>query len=295
MTPGLVSVVIPMYNAERFVAQTIESVLHQTYDAWELVIVDDGSTDGSPRVVEGFLREPRVRYLRQANSGVSVARNRGLAETSGEFVAFLDADDLWLPDNLLFKVDYLRRNADRGVVHSDTEIIDEHSRRTGEIHCGREGWILESLLLWDGDNIPSIDALFRRSCVEAVGGFDPAFSTAADQDLYIRVAPNTQVGRIPLVHTLVRFHPAAMHYNIERMERDHCAVYAKAANNGLFRSSWFRRRCLANLYYILAASWWRDGKNPRRGLRLMCRSALTYPPIIGRILARGAAKLARVG
>jgi glycosyltransferase involved in cell wall biosynthesis len=296
MTPGLVSVVIPMYNAERFVGETIESVLHQTYEAWELVVVDDGSTDGSARVVERFLEEPRVRYLRQPNSGVSVARNRGLAETTGEFVSFLDADDVWLSDNLRIKVDYLQRNPDRGVAHSDVEIIDEDSRRTGKVHSGQEGWILDPLLLWESAPIPSImDALFRRSCVEAVGGFDPAFSTAADQDLFFRIARITQAGRVPAVHTLYRDHATAMHYDIERMERDHCAVYAKAARNGLFRTPSFRRRCHANLYYILAGSWWHDGKNPRRGLLMLCRSVAIHPPIIGRIIARAAAKLARVG
>ena len=296
MTPGLVSVVIPMYNAESFVAETIESVLGQTYAAWELVVVDDGSTDRSSQVVEGFLEEQRVRYLRQPNQGVSSARNLGLSVTSGEFVSFLDADDLWLPDNLLFKVDYLQRNPERGVVHADVAIVDEQSRRTGRLLVGREGWLLDSLLLWEGCNIPGpSSALFRRSCVEAIGAFDPAFSTAADQDIFFRAAAGTQVGHVSTILTLARFHGANMQLNIPRMERDHCAVYAKAARNGLFRNRWFRRRCMANLYLTLAGSWWRNGKDPRRGFRFLLRSILAYPPVIGKILARGTRRLARVG
>jgi glycosyltransferase involved in cell wall biosynthesis len=97
----LVSVVIPMYNVENYIAETLESVLNQTYKNLEIVIVDDGSKDNSASVVKEYLQKHNcIKYIIQENSGVSIARNRGVAEATGEFIAFLDSDDLWLPEKL---------------------------------------------------------------------------------------------------------------------------------------------------------------------------------------------------
>lgn len=100
MVDGLVSVIMPSWNTERFIAQSIESVIRQTYENWELVIVDDCSTDNTEEVVKGF-KDPRIKYFRnEKNSGAALTRNRALREAQGEWVAFLDSDDLWAPEKL---------------------------------------------------------------------------------------------------------------------------------------------------------------------------------------------------
>ncbi len=295
MSPGHVSVIVPMFNAARYLRETVESVISQTYADWDLLMVDDGSTDDTPVVAQTFLADSRIRCVRLEKSGVSIARNTGFARTAGSFAAFLDADDVWLPTNLALKVDYLQKHPDVGFVHGDLEVIDDASRRTGRVHRGREGQILDTLLLWDGDNVPTpSNVLFRRSLLEQHGLFDPAFSTAADQELYFRLASHTRVGRIPQVVALYRVHPDAMHLKVDLMERDHIAVYRKATELRLFKSPWFRRRCLSNLYLILAGSWWHEGKRKPRALRFLVRSAVTYPPNLGRIAYKAMAALTRL-
>src|SRR5438067_8321397 len=123
-TPGLVSVITPVYRGERFVAATIQSVLAQTYRDWELVIVDDGSPDDSAGIIDGYLPHPQIRFIRQANAGVAAARNTGIANARGEFVALLDQDDLWLPDKLERQLLYLNARPDVGFVHSRVDCID---------------------------------------------------------------------------------------------------------------------------------------------------------------------------
>ncbi len=110
MKKGLVSIITPCYNAERYIAETIASVISQTYPYWEMIIVDDGSTDGSADVVRGFLsRDSRIRYFRQENAGSASARNTGIRHAQGQYFALLDADDLWLPDFLASQILLLKR------------------------------------------------------------------------------------------------------------------------------------------------------------------------------------------
>lgn len=121
--PGLVSVVIPSYNRAYIVGQAIESVLRQTYTNVEVVVIDDGSTDDTERVVAAF--DERVRYIHQANAGIAVARNSGIAAARGEYVAFLDSDDAWLPWKLEAQMSVLRQRPEVGMVWTDMTAVDE--------------------------------------------------------------------------------------------------------------------------------------------------------------------------
>lgn len=123
---GLVSVVIPTYNRSYIVGQAIESILQQTYHPVEIVVIDDGSTDDTRRLVEGF--GPPVRYFYQPNSGVSAARNRGLREARGEFVALLDSDDRWMPWKLAVQVQLMRMFPQLGMIWTDMVAVDEEGR-----------------------------------------------------------------------------------------------------------------------------------------------------------------------
>lgn len=272
-----VSIVIPMHNAAAFVRETLDSVLAQTFTDWDLTIVDDGSTDGSARIVAG-LTDARIRLITQSNAGVSAARNRGLSATAGEYVAFLDADDVWLPRNLELKVRWLDEHPEHGLVHAAVEIIDAASRPSGERLVGQQGWVLDDLLSWTGDPIPDLpgNALIRRSVLQQVGAFDPALSTAADQDLKFRIAACCPVGRLPEPLVRYRVHGQNMHLDIALMERDHVRTYRKASRLGLFRTAAFRRKCFSNLYFILAGSWWHGG-NRSRALWFLLRSVVVHP------------------
>lgn len=278
MNDVLVSVVIPAYNSGRFIKETVESVFAQTYTNLEILLVDDGSTDDlRDRAALLCAQDSRLRYIYQDNRGVSDARNSGFEKCRGEYVAFLDADDVWLSGNISAKIEKLRMG-EFGLVHSDASVIDDNSRPTGKVIVGREGYVLDKLLAWEGTSIPGPSSiLVPRSVIERVGGFDTNLSTSADQDFFFRVASRYRIGRVPYVTWHYRMHEHNMHRNIVRMERDVLYVFDKASKAGLFSSEAFRRKCYSSMYLILAASWAGDGRDYIRGLRFLIRAISSHP------------------
>jgi glycosyltransferase involved in cell wall biosynthesis len=204
----LVTVVMPVYNGERFVAAAIESVLAQTYQAFELVIVNDGSPDGSAKEIDHFLPHPKIRYVEQDNRGVASARNVGIAKGSGDLIALIDQDDLWLPEKLKRQTDYLAVHPNVGLLHSRVECIDGHGKLrpcTNAIWVYPfEGMCAGRLLL--GNGIAPVTVVLRRVCVDDVGMFDPCFAPADDWELWIRIARRYPVGFLDEVTARYRFH-----------------------------------------------------------------------------------------
>ncbi len=283
----LVSIIIPAYNAKLYIAETINSIISQTYQNWELILVNDGSKDNTAEIIHSFLKDKRIQYHFQENAGVSVARNYGYSFSSGQYVAFLDADDLWLPHRIEKMVDKFQDEVSIGLVHSYMQVIDEHSQLQNGVYKGKEGHILESLLLWEGCNIPAPSSiLVKRDVVEKIGGFDKDLSTAADQEFFFRVANLYKVGMCKEVLGLYRVHGNNMHQNVSNMEKDHIRAYQKAKNYGLFKSKRFQRNCFSNLYLILAGSWWVNGNNKLRSINFMIKAILQYPPNISKLLAK---------
>jgi glycosyltransferase involved in cell wall biosynthesis len=177
-----VSVVIPTYNCERFLERAIRSVLAQTYRDYELIIVDDGSTDGTQSVVAGY--GDAVRYMYHPNQGASAARNSAISQATGEFIAYLDADDLWSPNKLALQVEYLDEHPTCGFVHTEVAVIDEHdailhacfNRDTGRaVPQGRcVGDVLQR------SHIQTLTVLERRVVFDDVGYFDLRLPVAQD-------------------------------------------------------------------------------------------------------------------
>lgn len=271
MAHPTISVVIPAYNAARFLERTLASILGQTFADWDAVIVNDGSTDATESVAKAFAaQDARFRVVSIPNGGVSNARNVGFSYTEGSYVAFLDADDELLPDNFTRKLARFEADPDLGLVHCDMRVVDEHSEPTGKIESGKEGWVLRDLLLWNGCVIPApSSALLRRDVVEVVGGFSTQLSTASDQEFFFRVAAKFKIGREPEPLGLYRIHSQNMHSNIPLNERDHRLVYKLAAEYGLFGSGSFRRYAQARMLLIQAGNWWKLGNNRMRGARLV--------------------------
>ena len=124
---NLVSVIIPVFNSERYIASAVESVLKQTYKEFELIVVNDGSTDKTVKVLEQYI--DRIHYAYQPNKGVAAARNAGIRASKGEYIAFLDSDDLWIRDTLILHVNYLQNNPNIGLVYGEVLVIDERGKR----------------------------------------------------------------------------------------------------------------------------------------------------------------------
>jgi glycosyltransferase involved in cell wall biosynthesis len=179
-------VIIPAYNAERFLAEAIRSAQAQTFRDCQIIVVDDGSKDRTAEVAAGF---EGVRLICQSNAGVSAARNRGLAESSSEYVVFLDADDRLLPDAVELGVGLLEARPELGFVYGRHETIDADGRRVpgaeSEPGPADAGYLT---FLAGNPFVPPACAVFRRSVIERVGGFDPRLSMAEDLELYLRLA-----------------------------------------------------------------------------------------------------------
>jgi glycosyltransferase involved in cell wall biosynthesis len=191
-----VSVVIPVYNARDVLRQTVDTVFAQTWQDWELMIVDDGSTDGSRESIRDCIG--RVRYVRQENGGVAKARNRGIAESKGRYIALLDHDDLWHPTKLEKQVAVLEQRSDIGMVITDVAHIDRDGRPMRIIGASyRPSERFARLFVRGYVPTPSA-AMIRRSVLERVGGFDEAFLSAGldDHELWTRIAEHDDIANI---------------------------------------------------------------------------------------------------
>lgn len=190
-----VSISLPCYNEEAWVGATIESVLAQTFEDFELIVVDDGSDDGTAQVVAEYTDDPRVEYVYQENSGVAAAQNTGLARGNGRYYAIIEADDLWEPDKLARQVDHLERT-DAGLVHLNAHVIDANGDVIGRYHDEPPPDY--------HDRDQFLEALFFRNFIctptvvmdaAALGDrtFDEAYSQSHDHDMWLRIAADNRV------------------------------------------------------------------------------------------------------
>ncbi|HYL72966.1 MAG TPA: glycosyltransferase [Bryobacteraceae bacterium] len=199
------------YNAERHIAETLESIRSQIYGDLEVIVVDDGSTDCTAELVA---KHPEIRYLRQPNRGQPAARNTGIRAALGDYIAFVDADDLWLPSKLEKQASYLARHPEAAWVYSDAIAFDSKTGRTicrvgGRIKL-HEGSVLRPLLL--GCFIPSPTPVIRRDVLEEAGLFDESDERRIGEDwnMWLRIAEKYPVAFINEPLALVRVHDENM-------------------------------------------------------------------------------------
>lgn len=195
----LVSIITLSRNNGQFIREALESALNQTYANWELIVIENGSTDESPAIVEDLAaREPRIRMLRLPQTvNIPVARNLGLARARGDYVATLDSDDVWLPARLSRQVEYLDRgdNASVGVCGANCLVIDAGSDVIGRKdfpstheECMRA--------LWRRNPFCHSATLVRRLCFDRCGGYDESFEVAQDLDLWFRIGSRFRLGNL---------------------------------------------------------------------------------------------------
>jgi glycosyltransferase involved in cell wall biosynthesis len=203
--PTEVSVIIPTYNRRELVQRAIDSVLAQTHPIDEILVVDDGSTDGTGDALRARYGE-RIRYHRQDNAGVSAARNAGMTLATGRYFALLDSDDLWLPEKTARQVAWLDAYPEFGMVLCDVVRVDADGTPYDTFHrrdvLREDGWALRWLLL--NPSLVPASVMFRREVFETCGGFDPTLRTAEDIDFHLRVARQWRIGVVeaPLVEAM---------------------------------------------------------------------------------------------
>ena len=249
MSP-VVSVVIPTYNRAAFLLETLASVFAQSFTDYEVIVVNDGSPDDTAERLRPFAEAGRIVYREQRNAGQSTARNRGFAEARGEFIAFLDDDDLWPPDKLAWQVAALREHPDWGLVSGLAALMDADGTRrepdeaTGEVQ-------LQSIdAIFEGCGILSPgQVLIRRAALEAAGGFDPTLYGCEDTDLWIRVAARGPAALVRRTALHYRLHATnatraagRMFWDSVRTVRKNLPLVPRA------RRADTRRRALRNIY-----------------------------------------------
>lgn len=215
MTSPEVSVVVPTFNRLQYLRPAIDSVFAQTFTDWELIVADDGSEEETAAYVAALANPPRVKVLRLAHTGnPGAVRNAAWQSARGEYVAFLDSDDVWLPEKLAVQVASLRSHPERGWSHTAFAVMDE----SGELLRGArsrwwpaaEGWILESLIKMETViAIPSV--MVRRQLLEELGGFDTKQRMCEDYDLWLRLAALSQIDGVPETLLHVRSHREHFH------------------------------------------------------------------------------------
>lgn len=200
-----VTVVMPVYNGDRYLRAAIESVLAQEDCRFELIIVDDGSTDQTAKILQDY--HSRIRYFYQENQGVSVARNLGIEQAKGRYVAFLDADDYFLPHKLSRQLEVFRSNPSLGLVHSGWQRIDASGNVILEVCPWKTCPTLELVTWLQHKPVLPSAMMFERQWLQRVGGFDPQLKAAEDVDLVLRLAiEHCQSQWLPQVTTAYRQH-----------------------------------------------------------------------------------------
>jgi glycosyltransferase involved in cell wall biosynthesis len=274
----LVSVIIPTYNTGKFLAQAVQSVLEQTYRRYEVIVVDDGSTDETKGVLRAF--DGHIRYLYQQNRGPSAARNAGITVAEGQYICFLDADDWWVPNKLEAQADFLTCHRDIGLVFSDEEEVEAHKvfsrsllakrRFYPEIVTGRP--IQEAFRKLLIENfIPTSTVMARRECFVKAGLFDESLRVVEDRDMWLRIAANFGIAGLPIIVGRKRAHLGNISRNIElrlqlRMQawenaqRRFPELASDVILNPLFANAYLQLGC-----HLLAAARCKEAR--RAGLR----------------------------
>ncbi len=249
---SIISVIIPVFNGEKTIAETVNSVLEQTFSQFELIIINAGSTDSTLEIISSY-QDPRIKIFSAPKANVAVNRNLGAFYSIGEFVTFLDADDLWTPDKLEAQYQALLQNPEAAVVYSWTNCIDETGkflRRCSYVKYS--GDVYDKFLLDDfignGSNV-----MIRKNAFFKVGGFDESLSNAQDTDMWLRLAAEYDFTVVPKPQILYRISAISMSSNIRGLEESNLAVITRAfAHKKAATLQHLKPYSIANLYKYLS-------------------------------------------
>jgi glycosyltransferase involved in cell wall biosynthesis len=250
-----ISVVIPAYNAERTIVETIQSVQQQTFQDFELIVINDGSKDRTLEVLQ-TIKDERLKIFSYENGGLPTARNRGISQATGEFIAFLDADDLWTEDKLELQLAVLKQHPEAGVAYSWTCFmnVDEQGKASAFYPSSPysfEGNVYDKLLI--GDFIHSgSNTLIRRQAIDSAGEFDPALKSCEDWDYWLRLAARWHFVVVPKHQILYRRSSGAMSSKVEVMKQAALIAMEKAYQRAPLELQYLKKQTLTNFHKYCA-------------------------------------------
>ncbi|NER19342.1 MAG: glycosyltransferase [Symploca sp. SIO1C2] len=241
----LISVIIPAYNAEKTILETIESIFQQTFADFEIIVINDGSQDSTLELLSG-VKDPRLQVFSFPNAGLSASRNRGVARAKGEYISFIDADDLWTPDKLELQLQALRTNPEAAVAYSWTDCIDEAGKflRSGS-HMSVSGDVYAQLLLVNflesGSNV-----LIRQQALREIGDSDESLAAGQDRELFLRLAAKYHFVAVPQTQILYRVSAQAISANVAKAGTSRLKVIKQAFSQAPESLQYLKKISLAN-------------------------------------------------
>ncbi len=249
-TMPLISVIIPVYNGEETIKETIYSVLNQTFTNLELIVVNDGSKDSSLSVISS-IKDSRLKVFSFPNAGVAISRNRGIRQANGEFIAFLDADDLWTLDKLEAQLEALQLNPKAAVAYSWVDYINEfgeflHNGNHITINGNAYKHMLVENVLENGSN-----PLIRREALTQVGGFNQSLTPAEDWDMWLRLAACYDFVTVPHPQILYRTLYSSGSTNVLKMEKVCLQLIEQAFCRAPVSIKYLKNKALGTLYHYL--------------------------------------------
>ena len=274
-----VSIVVPVYNAERYVADTLESLLDQTCSDFEVIIVNDGSTDSSMKICRRF-EDPRIRYVEQENRGLSEARNVGIERARGRYLGFIDADDTWQPEKVARHVKHMDSDPDLGLSYSFSSLMDEGGKQLGTlqmegtVHTRFEDQYVKNVI-GNGSNAILRSEVFTgrdgdRASFPPVNLFDRDLRRAEDLEMWARIASTTQwkISCLPEALVNYRINTSGLSANTDLQRKYHLLALSKIAAYAPFQAEVHRNRAVAHLYWHQART-----HSTQRATRLGLRAA----------------------
>jgi len=287
---GRVSIIVPLFNRAKYIEAAIESALQQNYDDIEIIVVDDGSTDGGDKLVENIATTKNVHLVRHennANCGQSKSLNLALSLASGEYIAILDSDDLFLPGKLSNQVSYLCNHPEVGLVYGMGYAVDAEGREIYEILSPehQEPSDPNRVLLDCYFHLP-VGSLVRRKVYDQVGGFDASLRAGQDHDMMIRMAEITKFAFQPLrVYCYRRHSESISTKGLEARWRNAQIILDKAVARYPYKNATVRKR-KAVINFRLAQALLNSKKSTGEALIRLCYAALLDPLRVFRVLFR---------
>ncbi|WP_016952705.1 glycosyltransferase [Anabaena sp. PCC 7108] len=280
----LISVVIPVYNGAKTIRETIESILQQTYSHFEVIVINSDSTDRTLEIVSS-IQDQRIKIHNYPKANVAINRNRGLTHAGGEFISFLDADDLWKPDKLELQYKALKENPQTGVAYSWTDAIDEQGKFFRPCsHAIWKGDVYAKLLLDDFIGSGS-NAMIRSDTFVEVGNFDETLTNAEDTDMWLRLAARYHFIFVPKVQVFYRISANSKSSNISGLEVSNLKIIEKSFANADAALHYLKPYRVANLYKYLsykALSVTPGKQNTIQATRILLQTVMTDITILGK-------------
>ena len=241
-----VSIIIPTYNRRDFITIALDSALAQTYKNYEIVIIDDGSSDDTKEALKPY--QDSIRYFYHDNKGIAPTRNRGIREAKGDYIAFLDSDDYWLPAKLERQVECFSKNSHYGMVATRCSCTTPEGKFLKKNRPGKSGWVLTDL--FKASFIRTSSAIIRKECFDKVGLFDESLPECEEYDLWLRIAKHYPIGFINDVLTVYTDNPKGVSTDSLAGRLQRLKVLEKDYLKEVIPTALYRKRLASNYHYV---------------------------------------------